>query len=94
MFAGNRLEFHALLVRNEFHMPEVKSKASTLGWMYEVFRGYAWLPKQSEVRSLQVANAPRGDVLQRYLLDLMQAADVPPNLQASFQVTKEHLRSH
>lgn len=43
--AGDRSEFHALLVRNEFYMPSVKSDASTLGWMYEVFSDKAWCPK-------------------------------------------------
>ena len=65
MDAGDRVLFNALLVRNEFHMPDVKSKSSNLGWMNKVFRGYAWLPKQNAVRSLQIAKMPRCDILKR-----------------------------
>jgi len=58
LYANNRTDFHALLVRNGFLMPHIKSKAAMIGFLYEVFRGNAWLPRQTEVHSRQIANAP------------------------------------
>ena len=49
MYAGNKKDFHTLLVRNGFFMPHEKSKAETLVFMYEVSRGNAWLPRQTGV---------------------------------------------
>jgi hypothetical protein len=43
---GDDVEFHALLVRNELNLPDVKSKSSTLGWLYKGLRGTLGCPSR------------------------------------------------
>lgn len=50
-FAKNKDEFRDLLVRNDYYVPVAKSKACTMYWLYDVYRGLAWCPKQSEIHS-------------------------------------------
>ena len=76
--AGNRLEFHKLLVRCGFVLPSAKSEAATLGWMYEIFKGNAWCPKESDLNIIkQVADPPRRDVVSKIVVGLMSNASVP-----------------
>lgn len=73
-FARNKDQFREMLVRNNYYVPDSKSKASTLYWLYDVYRGQAWCPRQDEIHSKQLANPPRKDVLVRIFKTVVTSA--------------------
>lgn len=98
-FAHNKEQFRDLLVRNQYYMPDAKSKASTLYWMYDIYRGQAWCPKQHEINSKQLANPPRKDVLVRIFKSVVERAltgmaQTHRHLQKPMKTTVEHIESH
>lgn len=98
-FVGNRADFYDTMLRNGFFMPQKNSKAATLSWMYEVFRGHAWCPKQSDIQvARQVAKMPRRDTLLRYFTDAVVNAVNTQQLRGDLKEpilrTVEHMKHH
>lgn len=98
-FASNAADFHKCLIRNSYYMPALKSKACTLAWMYEVYLGVAWCPKQSELNTLrQLASVPKKDVLIRIfdeaITGTLKRQDIPDELRKPMAITLAHVKDH
>lgn len=66
--ANDKHDFYVVVMRNGKYLPKFKSRAITVGWLYDIQQGKAWCPNQSDITSVrQVADAPRKDVLLRML---------------------------
>lgn len=98
-YASNKGEFHDILVRNKLYVPSKESRACTLAWMFDVFRGDAWCPRQDEVGAVrQIPNPPKLDKLQRILRTSMTHTlgrpDLPVELKEAMKLTLRHLEKN
>ena len=61
--ATSRRAIHAIMLRNQYHIPRYNDRLCTRDWMYSVREGKYWVPKTREVKLRNCVSTPSKEII-------------------------------